>query len=145
MPFEKGNEAKLRHGHHREKQFGGRSPTYSSWANMWTRVRFSPYYRGISVDPRWSDFQNFLADMGERPDGMTLDRKENNKGYNKDNCRWATRREQVLNRRTALRYTFKGVEMPLIEIAEAIGISYKAIFHHHQRGTLERKLLKYQK
>lgn len=52
----------------------------------------------IVEDPRWQDFESFLADMGERPEGKTLDRKDNSRGYCKGNCRWASPREQVMNR-----------------------------------------------
>lgn len=79
---------------------------YRSWRAMRSRClnpkhAAYPYYggRGITIDPRWDDFANFLADMGERPDGMTLDRKESSGNYCKNNCRWATKEEQQNNTR----------------------------------------------
>lgn len=82
-----------------------RTPTYESWAAMLTRVRNPnrddwPRYggRGIGVCKRWLKFKNFLADMGERPNGTTLDRKNTNGNYCKRNCRWSTPLEQVRNR-----------------------------------------------
>lgn len=59
--------------------------------------------RGIDLDPRWHDFTTFLADMGERPDGLTIERVDNDKGYWPNNCRWATYTEQRHNRRDTIR------------------------------------------
>lgn len=86
-----------------------RTPTYRSWENMKQRCLNPrcpkhPRYggRGIAIDPRWlgpRGFQHFLADMGERPPGTTLDRVKNDRGYSKRNCRWATPAQQAQNRR----------------------------------------------
>jgi hypothetical protein len=96
-----------RHGHTGD---GWASPTYISWRAMLARCTNpkranAKHYleRGISYDPRWSHFENFLADMGERPGGLTLDRRDNDVGYSKANCRWATPLEQRHNRRDACR------------------------------------------
>lgn len=98
----------FKHGHYR---YGKGTSTYNSWTAMKSRclnpqnLRFSDYGgRGITICDRWLDFRNFLEDMGERPKGLTLDRKDNNKGYEPDNCRWATWAEQLANRKT---YTSK--------------------------------------
>lgn len=92
---------------HGEAKKGKVSPTYTCWLNMKVRcndveaVNYDRYGgRGISYDPSWEIFINFLADMGERPEGLTLERINNDKGYSKENCKWATLQEQALNKRT---------------------------------------------
>jgi hypothetical protein len=87
------------------------------------------YYigRGISYDPYWEKFENFLADMGERPaECSSLDRKDNDKGYSKENCRWATVIEQARNRRNSKFHTQDGRTLPVAEWAKERGISYMA-------------------
>lgn len=83
---------------------------FTTWVNMRQRCNNPnhPYYynyggRGITVDPRWDDFLAFLEDIGERPDGLTLDRIDNDAGYSPGNCRWATPKEQRANSRPARR------------------------------------------
>jgi len=93
----------LRHGHTRGYQ---QTPEYYSWLAMFTRCtnpnrrEWQNYGgRGIKVCQRWMDFENFLADMGPRPVGLSLERMNNDGNYEPGNCKWATAKEQANNRR----------------------------------------------
>lgn len=84
------------------------TPTWRSWKAMLDRCTYTTNIswknyggRGITVCDRWRSFANFLADMGPRPPGTTLDRRDNDGDYKKGNCRWATPREQRVNQRSA--------------------------------------------
>lgn len=128
-----------------------RTKTQNSWDAMKNRCRNAshPQYanyggRGIKVCDRWADsFDNFLADMGERPPGMTLDRIDGNGDYCPENCRWATRSQQLRNRRDRPPIMAFGRAQQPIEWAEEFGISVRALHSRLKRGwSLEDALTK---
>jgi hypothetical protein len=105
--------------------------TYATWQRMIRRCcsqkdkRWKDYGgRGISVCDRWADsFENFLKDMGEAPDGHSIDRIDNNGNYEPSNCRWATNKEQTRNKRTNVLITYQGRTQCVAAWAEEWGIN----------------------
>lgn len=131
----------LKHGKTRSREF-------NSWTAMRQRClnhscqEFENYGgRGITICDEWSDFQRFLNDMGPRPDGLSLERIRNNEGYHPGNCRWATREDQVRNRRTTVFYEHAGNRQSLQAWAEAIGVPYGTLWHRYKVGKRGTELL----
>jgi len=116
----------------------GGSPTYIVYLGMIRRCYRTkepgyPNYggRGISICERWrgkDGFKNFLADMGEKPDGLSIDRIDNDGNYEPSNCRWATRTQQARNCRSNRRYTFNGESLCVPEWAERLGMKADTIY-----------------
>ncbi len=107
---------------------GCKTRTYRIWAGMRQRCnnpKHHAYYRyggrGIKVCPEWVRFAQFRADMGEAPSGLTIERINNEQGYSKGNCRWATPFEQGHNMRTNRHVTFRGETMILTDWARRFG------------------------
>lgn len=138
--------AKIKHGH---AQAGRASTEYRTWTQMRGRclnqsdTAWKDYGgRGICVDDRWSSFENFLADMGLRPSpSHTLDRIDNDGPYSRNNCRWASKKEQARNRRSSTAITFNGVTKTLAEWSETTGIHAGTINTRLRDGwSIERAL-----
>lgn len=128
---------------------GMNTATYRVWTGMLTRCRnkndngFRHYgARGISVCARWNEFANFLADMGERPAGMSLDRIDNDGNYCKENCRWATDIEQHRNRSDNTFFEFDGHRATIAEWGERIGIDPRVLASRvrRQKWPIEKAL-----
>jgi len=122
-----------------------RSRTYRTWMSMRERCNcqsskdFKNYgRRGVWVCERWKEYNNFLADMGERPPGMSIDRIDNNIGYTPSNCRWATRLQQNRNKRTNRAV---GSHPSLTEAAEIYGLRAETIRGRLRRGWSEERAL----
>lgn len=119
-----------------------RTPTYKSWDGMIQRC-FNPandgYRRygaqGITVCERWMSFEHFFQDMGERPPRMTLDRIDGTKGYYLENCRWATKTTQSINRKCTIFLTHLGKTMCLAEWARHLNMSPGVIEWRRRNGN----------
>lgn len=127
-----------RHGHTRNYTD---SATYRAWVNMNSRCRYSyvrSYHRyggrGITVCERWLGFKNFLADMGEKPPGMTLERVNTDGNYEPGNCRWATVHDQSRNKCTNVWVSFNGSRMIAADVARLHGIDNKTFNRRIYRG-----------
>lgn len=124
-------ERVTRHGH---SAGGPASKTYTVWVGMKGRCsraknnRYAQYGgRGISVCERWQTFANFLADMGERPDGYSLERLDVNGNYEPSNCAWIPLRLQGRNTTRSAHVSLNGERMTQAEAAERLGVDQRTI------------------
>lgn len=131
----------FKHGHKRK---GAVTPEYQSWTAMQTRCsnekikQWADYGgRRITVCKRWSKFENFLADMGPRPKGYSLDRINNDRAYSKQNCKWSTRKEQANNRRVRCDTTWVlwgGKKCRVFDVAIELKINRVTVMYRIRRG-----------
>lgn len=125
-----------------------RSREYKAWNDMKNRcslpsVKAYKNYggRGIKVCGRWMDFRNFYSDMGPRPDGMTLERIDNNGDYGPGNCMWADMKAQQNNKRTCRFIEFRGERKTVTQWAESLGINSVTLRGRIAKGwSIERSL-----
>lgn len=116
------------------------SPEYLAWGSMVQRCMNEKsaafkYYgaRGIAIVPEWLEFSRFLSDMGSRPKGTSLDRIDNMRGYGPDNCRWATRAEQMANTRATKIVSLRGERLPLSIAAVKLGLGFATPYYRMRK------------
>ena len=136
-----------KHGHITKE--GGQSRTYRAWRGMLRRCDDPqhPSYKnygakGISVCERWRSFAAFLEDMGECPDGKTLDRVKSSEGYSKENCRWLTMKEQGNNRSNNRLLTLHGKTHTVSQWAALTGLNESTIRGRLFRGDTDEEALR---
>lgn len=130
----------MKHGY-----FGTR--VYAVWTSMKQRCanpKHRAYHRyggrGIKVCKRWEKFENFLADMGEPPIGLTLERRHNDKGYTKSNCFWATPKQQG-NRNSCVKLTHAGKTMNITQWAIHLGVPRGVLYDRVRAGWDTKRIL----
>lgn len=118
-------------------------PEYQVWTGMVGRCRNPKNYswdfyggRGITVCERWLDFKNFVADMGPRPPGLTIDRIDSNGNYEPGNCRWATKTEQNRNTRRNHWVLIDGAPMIIADAARALNVCESTIQKRVRLGKI---------
>jgi hypothetical protein len=110
------------------------SPTWVTWRGMLGRCKRDKDYVGVTVCDRWQKFENFLADMGERPTGLTIEREDRSKGYEPGNCVWASRLAQTLNRRNTIWVALNGRTMCMNHWCREFGISQQTVYYRRNVG-----------
>lgn len=124
------------------------SEEYYLWASMiqrCTNPNSTAYYkygkRGIQICKKWFKFEGFFKDMGKRPSNKhTLERVDNNSGYCKENCIWATWNEQARNKRNSIKINYKGKTLPLATISELTGIKYATLLNRLNTNKSQKQL-----
>lgn len=131
----------------------GTDRTYRTWCRIKERC-YTPTHKdyprwggvGIQVCDRWrfgenglSGFECFLLDMGEHPEGYSIDRRDGTKHYSPDNCRWATAKEQANNRKSTVFLTVDGITKPLSEWCDIYGIGSKTVLYRLKHTNLNHK------
>lgn len=126
---------------HRNNRGMKKTTTYACWSAMKNRCtnpnndQWDNYGgRGITVCERWMKFENFLEDMGIKPDGLSLDRENNNLGYFKENCRWIPMINQQSNKRTTKFVTYKGESICIGTLARIKNFNSRALRMRIERG-----------
>lgn len=125
------------------------SPAYRSWLAMKKRCTDKTHQnyhnyggRGITICSRWlNSFIAFYDDMGDRPDGTTIDRIDPDGNYEPGNCRWATTRQQASNKRNGIHIVFDGESITLSELGVRFGIPQTTIYRRYKQGYRDEQLI----
>lgn len=140
--------ASVRNRTHGQNRRGLTTRTYSVWRGMMQRCYYKKHKgykywggRGIKVCERWHKFENFFADVGDIPEGLTLDRKDNEGDYEPGNWRFATVQEQSNNRRSNHWLTQKDVTKNITQWAKELGINPKTLGNRVYNGWSEERAL----
>jgi len=136
---------------HGEARNGQYTRAYTVWRNMRQRCerKTHPQYkhygaRGIKVCKRWQVYENFLVDMGHPESKMSIDRKNNNGNYTPRNCRWATVKEQLENRRNSKFYiTSSKRKISIADIIKISGAKYVPVYHYIKRNGIDAAIAHY--
>lgn len=131
------------HGHAVARS-GQSHKTYISWSGMkarCTNINHAKYYMyggsGITVCDRWMKYESFLEDMGERPEGSSIDRIDGTKGYSPENCRWATPKQQSSNLKTTTFVIFGGEKVSLSDLSRSLGVKKNTLVYRIKVGWPE--------
>lgn len=130
-------EMNTKHGHTANRRT---SKEFRAWSGMKTRCsnpqeKDSNTYASVTICKRWLSFENFLADMGPAPSrAHSLDRRDNTKGYDPENCRWATKKEQSLNRRNVVMVTIGSQTKCVADWCRTLNVSSKIVYNRMAAG-----------
>jgi hypothetical protein len=142
------NRERTKHGGTVNARLGKGDKRYKLWTGIkqrCTNPNNAAYHRyggrGITMCQRWvNSYTNFIMDIGEQPEGMTLDRIDNNGNYEPSNIKWVTRKQQANNRSTNVVLTRDGLTMTLKQWAEHLGWKYGLIASRWKKGKRDDEL-----
>lgn len=131
----------------KEKHGKTSSGAHNSWISMKKRVRYEKtncheIYKNVEIHPEWEhDFNAFYAYMGDRPEGFSLDRIDNEKGYVPENVRWASAKTQANNKTNSKRVMFNGEPITYAQAAAILGCDQSAVAWRRKNGWSDEKIM----
>lgn len=107
---------------------------YRRWTDMKSRIKRSPYYANVKCCERWLSFDNFYSDMGECPEGFSLERIDNTGNYEPANCKWIPRREQGRNTRRTIAFEWNGRKYTVADWCRVLGLKQFTVYSRIRKG-----------